>query len=78
MPIFFTDYVILTVFFFESFRVHFGWLNLHGIVIVATVVLYIEVIKTVSSLFFKIFFFEEKILCAQKHVTSKNQLTKQK
>ena len=35
-----------------------------------------EVIRTISSLF--IFFFYEKILSAQKHVTSKNQLTKQK
>ena len=34
-----------------------------------------EVIRTISSLFI---FFYEKILSAQKHVTSKNQLTKQK
>ena len=35
-----------------------------------------EVIRTISSLF--IIFFNERILNAQKHVTSKNQLTKQK
>ena len=39
-----------------------------------------EVIRTISSLFMFLFFvfFYEKILSAQKHVTSKNQLTKQK
>ena len=35
-----------------------------------------EVIKTILGLF--IIFFYEKISAAQKHVTSKNQLTKQK
>ena len=39
------------------------------------VVLLNEVIKIISSLFI---FFYEKISRAQKHVTSKNQLTKQK
>ena len=34
-----------------------------------------EAIRTISSVFI---FFYEKILDAQKHVTSKNQLTKQK
>ena len=52
--------------------------------LVIMVVLYIEAIRTISKLFFFIFyflffiFFEEKILRAQKYVTSKNQLTKQK
>ena len=37
----------------------------------------IEAIRTISSLFF-LFFFDEKISRTQKHVTSENQLTKQK
>ena len=36
-----------------------------------------EVIRSISSLFIYLFFYE-KILRAQKHVTSKNWLTKQK
>ena len=38
-----------------------------------------EVIKTISSLFiYLLIFFDKKISCAQKPITSKNQLTKQK
>ena len=45
------------------------------------IVLLIEGTQTISSLFILfiyLFIFEEKILRAQKHVTSENQLTKQK
>ena len=37
-----------------------------------------EVIRTISSLFFLLFFFYKKILNAQKYKLSQNQLTKQK
>ena len=42
------------------------------------VVLLIEAIRAISSLFIFIIFFDKTISRAQKHITSENQLTKQK